>query len=114
TRCVARPPAERAPYRQISEFVVDAVRGDAGPGRPHYFTLMVRQKEMGSSWAAARSTLEHLSHTPDGLDPRRLKQLAARAAELSASPSKVRSLMRCVGGLDGEKSIIFTQFRSTQ
>jgi len=114
TLWVAQTPAERALYRQISEFVVEAVRGDAGPGRPHYFTLMVLQKEMGSSWAAARSTLDHLSRTPDGLDPRRLKQFTARAAEVSATTSKVRSLMRCVGGLEGEKSIIFTQFRSTQ
>ncbi len=115
TMWVAQTAAERALYRQVSDFVADAVRGESGaPGRPHYFTLMVLQKEMGSSWAAARATLEKLSRHPDGLDPRRLKALAARATDVSREPSKVRSLLRCVAGLGGEKCIIFTQFRPTQ
>jgi SNF2 family DNA or RNA helicase len=75
---------------------------------------MVLQKEMGSSWAAARSTLEHLSRAPDGLDPRQLRQLASRAEELCRAPSKVRSLLRCIGSLGGRKAIVFTQFRTTQ
>jgi len=90
------------------------VHGDAGPGRPHYFTLMVLQKEMGSSWAAAASTLGKLSGSPDGLDPRRLKLLTARAADASRAPSKVRSLLRCVSAIGADKCIVFTQFRSTQ
>ena len=115
TLWVGQTPGERALYRQVSDFVADAVRGDTGgPGRPHYFTLMVLQKEMGSSWAAARSTLEKLSRSPDGLDQRRVKQLCARAGEVSAEPSKLRSLLRCLAALGGEKCIIFTQFRSTQ
>ena len=115
TLWVSQTPAERTLYRQVSDFVADSVSADsAGPGRPHYFTLMVLQKEMGSSWAAARSTLEKLSRNPDGLDPRRLKQLAVRASEASDSPSKLRSLLRFLGTLGGEKCIIFTQFRSTQ
>lgn len=112
---VAQTPAERALYRQISEFVADAVHGDAGmPGRPHYFTLMVLQKEMGSSWAAAASTLERLSESPDGLDPKRLRALAARAREVTRVPSKVRTLLRALDRLSGEKAIVFTQFRTTQ
>ncbi|MBI5709358.1 MAG: DEAD/DEAH box helicase [Candidatus Eisenbacteria bacterium] len=115
TRWVAQTPAERLLYRQVSDFVADAVHGEAGgPGRPHYFTLMVLQKEMGSSWAAARATLEKLARRPDGLDQKRLRPLAARAEAVSGSPSKVRSLLRCLGALDGEKAIVFTQFRSTQ
>ncbi len=115
TMWVAQTAAERTLYREVSEFVADAVHGEAGaPGRPHYFTLMVLQKEMGSSWAAARATLEKLSHHPDGLDPRRLRLLAGKASEASREPSKVRSLVRCVAGLNGEKCIIFTQFRCTQ
>jgi SNF2 family DNA or RNA helicase len=115
TLWVTQTPAERRLYRQVSDFVAAAVHGEAGsPGRPHYFTLVVLQKEMGSSWAAARGTLEKLSLNPDGLDPRRLKQLVARASELSGAQSKIRSLLRALGGLGGEKSIIFTQFRSTQ
>jgi SNF2 family DNA or RNA helicase len=115
TLWVGQSPAERALYREVSDFVADAVRGDVGgPGRPHYFTLMVLQKEMGSSWAAARATLDKLSRKPDGLDAKRLKLLASKAEEAAAEPSKVRSLLRCIAGLNGEKCIIFTQFRSTQ
>jgi SNF2 family DNA or RNA helicase len=118
TLWVAQTPAERQLYRQVSDFVAESVAADLSPvgqpGRPHYFTLIVLQKEMGSSWAAARATLEKLSRNPDGLDTKRLKALAARAAEVSAEPSKVRSLLRCIGSLGGEKCIVFTQFRSTQ
>jgi len=115
TQWVVQTPDERRLYREVSEFVAAAVHGESGsPGRPHYFTLMVLQKEMGSSWAAARSTLEKLGRRPDGLDGRILRRLAQGAAEGSAAPSKLRSLLRCLGGLGGEKCIIFTQFRATQ
>jgi SNF2 family DNA or RNA helicase len=115
TLWVSQSPAERRLYRQVSDFVADAVHAEEGaPGRRHYFTLVVLQKEMGSSWAAARSTLEKLSRSPDGLDARRLKVLAARAAEAGADQSKVRSLLRRMGALGERKCIVFTQFRSTQ
>jgi SNF2 family DNA or RNA helicase len=115
TLWVTQTPAERTLYREVSDFVADAVKGDAGmPGRPHYFTLMVLQKEMGSSWAAARSTLEKLAQNPDGLDGKRLKALCAKAEAASSAPSKVKSLLRCIGGLNGEKAIVFTQFRASQ
>jgi SNF2 family DNA or RNA helicase len=115
TKWVTQTPVERVLYRQVSEFVADAVHGEhGGPGRPHYFTLMVLQKEMGSSWAAARATLERLAQRPDGLDQRRLRLLAARAETAAASSSKVRTLQRVLAGLGGEKAIVFTQFRSTQ
>jgi len=115
TQWVVQTPGERRLYREVSDFVAAAVHGESGsPGRPHYFTLMVLQKEMGSSWAAARATLEKLSRRPDGLDGRRLRRLAQGAAEVSEEPSKLRSLMRCIAGLGGEKCIVFTQFRATQ
>ncbi|HTK32021.1 MAG TPA: SNF2-related protein [Candidatus Saccharimonadaceae bacterium] len=115
TLWVSQTAAERKLYRQVSDFVAESVSADhAGPGRPHYFTLMVLQKEMGSSWAAARSTLEKLGRNPDGLDARLVRLLAQRAGDVSTNPSKVRSLLRCIGGLNGEKCIVFTQFRSTQ
>jgi SNF2 family DNA or RNA helicase len=107
--------AERLLYRQISEFVAEAVHGDSGqPGRPHYFTLMVLQKEMGSSWAAAAGTLRKLASHPDGLDQRKVRAFADRATELREDPSKIRTLMRVVASLKGEKAIVFTQFRATQ
>ena len=115
TLWVAQNPAERKLYRDVSDFVSESVRTEEGaPGRRHYFTLVVLQKEMGSSWPAARSTLEKLSRSPDGLDSRRLKTLAARAAEVGEKQSKVRSVLRRIEALKGEKSIVFTQFRSTQ
>ncbi len=115
TLWVSQRPIERALYREVSDFVADAVRGEAGsPGRPHYFTLMVLQKEMGSSWEAARSTMDKLSRRPDGLDARRLRLLCDKAGEASVDSSKLRSLLRCIASLQGEKAIVFTQFRSTQ
>jgi SNF2 family DNA or RNA helicase len=112
---VAQTPIERKLYRDVSDFVAESVRGEEGaPGRRHYFTLVVLQKEMGSSWAAARSTLEKLARSPDGLDHKRLKLLAVRAAEASAQQSKVRTLLKRIGSLGGEKCIVFTQFRNTQ
>jgi SNF2 family DNA or RNA helicase len=112
---VPQSAAERALYKQVSEFVADAVHGDAGqPGKPHYFTLMVLQKEMGSSWAAACGTLAKLSAHPDGLDPRRTAAFAERARDLGADPSKLRTLLKSVHALKGEKAIVFTQFRATQ
>ena len=115
TMWVAQSAPERTLYKDVSEFVAEAVHGESGqPGRPHYFTLMVLQKEMGSSWASARGTLEKLASHPDGLDPRRVRAFAERAAAMSAEPSKIRTLMRCITGLRGEKAIVFTQFRATQ
>jgi superfamily II DNA or RNA helicase len=115
TMLVGQTAPERKLYREVSDFVAESVRSeDGGPGRRHYFTLVVLQKEMGSSWAAARSTLEKLSKSPDGLDGKRLKALAALAAEVSEHQSKVRSLLKRIASLNGEKCIVFTQFRSTQ
>lgn len=111
---VSQTAMERKLYRTISDFVADAVHGGAGsPGKPHYFTLMVLQKEMGSSWASARGTLEKLSRNPDGLDPKRLKQLAAQAEDANRASSKQRQLLKAIASLRGEKCIVFTQFRAS-
>ncbi|HEV2104729.1 MAG TPA: SNF2-related protein [Candidatus Eisenbacteria bacterium] len=115
TLWVPQSPPERLLYRQVSELVADAVHADHGqPGKPHYFTLMVLQKEMGSSWSAARGTLERLAAHPDGLDGRRVRALAERAGALGDDATKLRTLLRCVASLRGEKAIVFTQFRATQ
>jgi SNF2 family DNA or RNA helicase len=115
TLWVSQSAAERRLYREVSDFVYDGVRAEEGaPGRRHYFTLVVLQKEMGSSWAAARSTLEKLSRNPDGLDAKRMKALAARAGEVGAKQGKLRSLLKRIEALKGQKAIVFTQFRSTQ
>src|SRR5262249_27331266 len=115
TLWVPQSAAERQLYRQVSEFVATAVRAEhAQPGRPHYFTLMVLQKEMGSSWASARGTLEKLASHPDGLDSGRVRAFAERARSLSEDASKLRTLLRSIASLRGEKAIVFTQFRATQ
>ena len=112
---VPQTAAERLLYRQVSEFVADSVKAEHGlPGRPHYFTLMVLQKEMGSSWASAQGTLEKLSSHPDGFDSKRIKQFAERARALADDASKLRTLLKTIAALKGEKAIIFTQFRATQ
>jgi SNF2 family DNA or RNA helicase len=115
TLWVSQTPEERRLYQQVSDFVAEHVRAEEhAPHRHHYFTLVVLQKEMGSSWAAAQSTLEHLARNPDGLDARKLKALAARAGEVSRDQSKVRSLVKRIAALEGQKCIVFTQFRATQ
>jgi SNF2 family DNA or RNA helicase len=115
TLWVTQSPDERKLYRQVSDFVADSVRAGAhGPGGNHHFTLVVLQKEMGSSWSAAAGTLEKLAHHPDGLDARRLRALAGRASVVQQQQTKVRSLVRRIQALQPQKCIVFTQFRSTQ
>lgn len=69
---------------------------------------------MGSSWAAAKGTLEKLASNPEGLDAKRVRAFAERAAALGEDPSKIKTLTRCIHSLKGDKAIIFTQFRATQ
>jgi SNF2 family DNA or RNA helicase len=115
TLWVSQNAEERRLYRLVSDFVAESVRADEhGPGRRHYFTLVVLQKEMGSSWSAARSTLEHLARHPEGLDARKLKLLAARAAQVGQNQTKIQSLVKRVQSLQPQKCIVFTQFRSSQ
>jgi SNF2 family DNA or RNA helicase len=115
TLWVAQSKAERKLYKEVSDFVSDGVRAEEGaPGRRHYFTLVVLQKEMGSSWAAARGTIEKLAKRPDGLDQRRLRALAAEAEKVGEKQSKLRSLLKRIEALKGQKAIVFTQFRATQ
>jgi len=91
-------PAERLLYREVSDFVADAVHGDSGqPGRPHYFTLMVWQKEMGcrgrprarpwSAWAGSR-----MDSTRSGCGS------CARARRRQRAPSKVKIAAALPGG----------------
>ena len=115
TLWVPQTPAERQLYKNVSEMVAEAVRAEHGqPGKANYFTLMVLQKEMGSSWASAAGTLTKLASHPDGLDAKKVRALAEKASDLSSDSSKIRTMMRCIQSLKGEKAIVFTQFRATQ
>jgi len=45
TQWVVQTAEERRLYHEVSDFVAEAVHGEAGdPGRPHYFTLMMLEK----------------------------------------------------------------------
>ena len=93
TLWVPQSAAERLLYRQVSEFVASAVHAEhAQPGRPHYFTLMVLQKEMGSSWASASGTLEKLARTRRASTP---SACARSPSTRVRSPRTPASCVRC-------------------
>ncbi len=101
-------------YQDVSEFVIRTIEsGDEDVARRWYFTLVVLQKELGSSIAAAAKTLHHLAgKAASGLETKALKELARRATAIGRS-TKVEALVRLVKSLD-DKAIIFTQFRASQ
>jgi SNF2 family DNA or RNA helicase len=101
-------------YADVSDFVARTMEvGDDEVRQRWYFTLVVLQKEMGSSTAAAAGTLRRLaSKARPGLETARLQSLADRAEGIRES-RKVQALVNLLSGL-GEKAIVFTQFRGTQ
>jgi SNF2 family DNA or RNA helicase len=101
-------------YVDVSDFVSRTIElGDDEVRQRWYFTLVVLQKEMGSSTAAAAGTLQRLaSKARAGLETARLKMLAERAAAVVEN-RKVDALLQLLSGLD-DKAIVFTQFRGTQ
>ena len=101
-------------YADVSDFVVRTIQsGDEHVRQQWYFTLVVLQKEMGSSTAAAAGTLRRLaSKARPGLETNRLRDLADRAEKIQES-RKVQALVDLLSGLN-EKAIVFTQFRGTQ
>ena len=105
---------EAALYRDVSEFVIRTIeKGDEDVARRWYFTLVVLQKELGSSIAAAAKTLHHLAtKAATGLETKALKELARRATAVGRS-TKVEALVRLLKSLD-DKAIVFTQFRASQ
>jgi SNF2 family DNA or RNA helicase len=105
---------EAALYADVSDFVVKTIQSNDDEVRQRwYFTLVVLQKEMGSSVAAAAGTLRRLaSKARAGLETSRLESLAARA-EAIRDHRKAQALVALLQGL-GEKAIVFTQFRGTQ
>ncbi|MGH7726348.1 MAG: DEAD/DEAH box helicase [Candidatus Eiseniibacteriota bacterium] len=107
-------PPEASLYNDVSEFVIKTIEsGNEDVARRWYFTLVVLQKEMGSSIAAARKTLEHLAgKAQTGLKTKALKALAERAAKIEET-TKLRSLVKLLQSLD-DKAIVFTQFRASQ
>ncbi len=107
-------PSEAELYRDVSEFVIKTIEsGDEDVARRWYFTLVVLQKELGSSIASAAKTLQHLAgKAGTGLSSKALKDLASRAVA-SGRSTKVDALVQLLGGLE-DKAIVFTQFRASQ
>jgi SNF2 family DNA or RNA helicase len=107
-------PVEAELYRDVSEFVIKTIeQGDDEVARRWYFTLVVLQKELGSSIAAATKTLHHLAgKAQTGLETKLLKDLANRAAAIT-DHTKVEALVKLIKSLD-DKAIVFTQFRASQ
>jgi SNF2 family DNA or RNA helicase len=101
-------------YIDVSDFVSRTIElGDDEVRQRWFFTLVVLQKEMGSSTAAAAGTLQRLAaKARPGLETARLKALAERAAAVTES-RKVDALLQLLSGLR-DKAIVFTQFRGTQ
>jgi SNF2 family DNA or RNA helicase len=101
-------------YADVSEFVIRTIEsGNDEVARRWYFTLVVLQKELGSSIAAARKTLEHLARkAASGLETKELQSLAKRAADIEAR-TKIDALVKLLKSLD-DKAIVFTQFRASQ
>jgi len=106
--------AEAALYQDVSSFVIKTIAsGDEDVARRWYFTLVVLQKEMGSSIAAARKTLTHLANKAStGLETKALKELARRAIAIDDA-TKTKALVKLLQSLD-DKAIVFTQFRASQ
>src|SRR5262249_38135856 len=74
-------------YADVSDFVIRTIQsGDERVRQQWYFTLVVLQKEMGSSTAAAAGTLRRLAErSSSGLETSRLNDLAQRAASIHES-----------------------------
>jgi SNF2 family DNA or RNA helicase len=105
---------ESSLYADVSDFVSQTIRrGDRAIRQQWYFTLVVLQKEMGSSTAAAVSTLRRLATRKEaGLNTKTLAEFADRA-EAITDHRKVQALVGFLQGLE-DKAIVFTQFRGTQ
>jgi SNF2 family DNA or RNA helicase len=114
THAVELSPDEASLYRDVSDFVRRTIRrGDRATRQRWYFTLVVLQKEMGSSLAAAVGTLRRLASREESFfDTRQLGEFADRADAVHAH-HKVREVVRLLEGI-GEKVIVYTQFRGTQ
>ncbi len=116
TRTFAPSPAERALYEAVTKYV----RGAYSESQGQKLVLMTLQKEVVSSPAALRQTVEKQLDTGDDPPPAHADQLReivdrANAVEL---PTKQERLGHIVNEarerVDKGRVIVFTQFRATQ
>ena len=107
-------PAERRLYDDVTEFVRDAYWSASGrlPWTAR-LTLMVLQREIGSSTFAVSETLRRLAQSPlfRADERERLEALRQDAAAISSNvkAARLRAFLKSVD----EKVLIFTQYRRT-
>jgi SNF2 family DNA or RNA helicase len=111
---VALSPEEMKFYEAVSEFVRQALIPSTSAER---FALVALQREIGSSPAAASSTLQAIAARQDHPDQRALLlSLAEQAAHIStwAKAEALEKLLLTLFKADpGEKVLLFTHFRRT-
>ncbi|MDI6809419.1 MAG: SNF2-related protein [Candidatus Eisenbacteria bacterium] len=103
---------ERELYDSVSEFVSRQTREGRGSSvSKWYLTLLVLQKEIGSSSYAAARTLSKMKEKYRGEMSDMLNKLLSMAENVTDS-SKLNGLLRTLRAVD-EKVIVFTQFKTT-
>ncbi len=107
---------EQAFYTQVSDFIRRAAQGEEKLRRqiPWPLLLMVLQKEIGSSTSAALGTLRKAASGRLASSSQDLQELV-RVGENVKEHSKLIGLLDLVAGCrkEGEKTLIFSQFRRT-
>ncbi len=113
TRAFDLKDEERDLYDSVSEFVHKvAWSGEEDIFRRWYFTLLVLQREIGSSSFAALRTLENIKDKQVYSDYRAdLYDLHGKAAGIRRN-AKLDGLLEILSKLD-ERVIVFTQFKTT-
>ena len=106
-------PEERALYDGVTTFVKEGYRRERGAFR-NVLPLITLQREVCSSPIAAAVTLEKLlMRSTDPGERERLQQLLSHAVSLVTN-RKAEVLEELVTSLNGEKVIVFTEYRATQ
>ncbi len=107
-------PEERRLYDDVSEFVRDAWGVPAGRlPLPARLTLIVLQREIGSSTFAAAQTLAKMEHSPL-FSPSEQERLAALSAQAAAIRDNVKAEhLRAFLRSTEEKVLVFTQYLRT-
>lgn len=109
-------PPEMAIYQHMSDFIRDEYPL-AGQDKAslNKFLLIMLQREIGSSVLAALPTLKKMSQNPNlnEVKRKRLLSLYQEANEVNEG-TKIKSLLKTLNSINGEKCLIFTQFLETQ
>jgi SNF2 family DNA or RNA helicase len=109
-------PDEQAVYDGISDLARQMM--EAGISGAQRFGLLTLLREAGSSAAATVPTLQSLAQVaglaPYQVDLLRLAEQAASVAQSAKADALVKLLAAQATGAQGDKVLVFTQFRATQ